>query len=108
MVVPFDFDWSGIINHDYYTLSPKISPDAKYKRMYKGMNWGDEDLKAAFEDFRELKMSFMKTITDCEYLKNENKNRLVAYIEEFYQLIGSKKDVRNEIVKKSQKLPSKK
>lgn len=108
MVVPFDFDWSGIINHDYYTLSPTISPDAKYKRMYKGMNWGDEDLEAAFEDFRELKMLFLKIITDCEYLKDENKNRLVAYIEEFYQLIGSKKDVRNEIVKKSQKLPSNK
>lgn len=105
VVVPFDFDWSGIINHSYYTLSPKIEPDAKYKRLYKGMRWSPEDLAQAFTNFKELKPSFLEVINNCDYLKANNRNKLIEYIEEFYELISSRKDVKEVIEKNSQKLP---
>lgn len=105
VVVPFDFDWSGIINHSYYTLSPKIEPNAKYKRLYKGMRWNPEELAQAFANFKELKPSFLEVINTCDFLKSKNRNKLIEYIEEFYQLINSKKDVREIIEKNSQKLP---
>ncbi|MDQ2179213.1 hypothetical protein [Marinifilum sp. D714] len=105
VVVPFDFDWSGIINHSYYTLSPKIEPDAKYKRLYKGMRWNSEELAQAFENFKELKPSFLEVISSCTYLKDENRNKLIGYIEEFYRLINSKRDVREVIEKNSPKIP---
>ncbi|WP_133250119.1 hypothetical protein [Marinifilum breve] len=105
VVVPFDFDWSGMINHSYYTLSPKIDPNAKYKRLYKGMKWSPEELEQAFTNFKELKPSFLEVISDCTYLKNKNRNKLIDYIEEFYQLINSKKDVREVIEKNAKKIP---
>ena len=105
VVVPFDFDWSGIINHPYYTLSPKIAPDAKYKRLYKGMRWSTEELEKAFSNFQKLKPDFLDLITSCKYLKTENKNKFIAYIEEFYQLIGSRRDVRMMIEKNAPKIP---
>lgn len=105
VVVPFDFDWTGIINHSYFTLSPKIDPNAKYKRLYKGMRWSPEDLQRAFTNFKELKSSFLGLINQCEYLNDNSRNKLVGYIEEFYQLINSRKDVRDVIEKKAPKLP---
>ena len=105
VVVPFDFDWSGIINHSYYTLSPRIESNAKYKRLYKGMRWSPEELEQAFTNFKELKPSFLEVINSCNYLKTNNRNKLIEYIEKFYELINSKKDVKEVIEKNSQKLP---
>ncbi len=106
VAVPYDFDWSGIINHSYFTLSPKIAPDAKYKRQYKGMHWSREDLEDAFLEFKELRKIFYEKITNCQYLNLDNKNKLISYIDEFYQLINTKRDVKNEILRKSNKIPS--
>ncbi|RUT72973.1 hypothetical protein [Ancylomarina longa] len=106
IAVPYDFDWSGIIDQEYYTQDQKIDPNAKYQRLYKGYRWGSEDLHAAFSEFQELKESFLGIIFNCPYLNSENKKRVGAYIEEFYQLITSRKDVKAVIVKKSPKIPS--
>ncbi|BAX80513.1 hypothetical protein [Labilibaculum antarcticum] len=107
VAVPFDFDWSGIINQAYFTLDPQIAPDAKYKRKYKGYKWRDEELETAFSAFNELKESFLKLISQCEYLNEENKTGLTEYVLDFYELISSKKDIRDVILKKSPKIPSK-
>ncbi|WP_320017708.1 hypothetical protein [Labilibaculum manganireducens] len=105
VAVPFDFDWSGIINQTYFTLDPQIAPDAKYKRIYKGYRWSDEELNAAFTDFNELKEAFLELISRCEYLNEENRHGVTEYILKFYELIGSKKDVRDVIRKNAPKIP---
>ncbi|WP_421920729.1 hypothetical protein [Marinifilum sp.] len=107
VAVPFDFDWSAIINHSYFTLSPKISPNAKYKRLYKGMKWSSEELQKAFANFKELKPLFLKVLNQCEYLNQPNRIKMIGYIEEFYRLINSKKDVKDVIEKKAPKIPRK-
>lgn len=105
VAVPFDFDWSGIINHTYFTLDPTIASDAKYKRKYKGYRWSDEEQNAAFTDFNELKEVFLELISQCEYLNEENRHGLTEYILKFYELIGSKKDVKDVIRKNAPKIP---
>ncbi|MBN2597522.1 MAG: hypothetical protein JXR82_12115 [Marinifilaceae bacterium] len=105
IAIPFDFDWSGIINHTYFTLDPNIASDAKYKRLYKGYRWSDEELNAAFTDFNELKEAFLELISQCEYLNEENRHGLTDYILKFYELIGSKKDVKDVILKNAPKIP---
>ncbi len=105
VVVPYDFDWSGIINHSYFTLSPKIESDAKYKRLYKGMRWSSEELQQAFTNFNELKPLFLELLNQCEHLKETNRYKLIGYIEEFYHLINSRKDVKEVIEKKAPKIP---
>jgi len=107
VAVPFDFDWSGIINHTYFTLDPQISPDAKYKRKYKGYKWSDQELKTAFSVFNELKEPFLDLISKCEYLNDESRLGLTEYVLKFYELISSKKDIREVILKKSSKIPMK-
>lgn len=105
VVVPFDFDWSSIINHKYYTLDPRIPEDAKYKRRYKSYKWSAEEFDSAFSNFKELKPSFMELISTCDYLEELNKQKLITYLEEFYQLIGSRKDIRTVIQKNALEIP---
>lgn len=105
VAVPFDFDWCGIVNHSYYTPDPNIDMKGKYKRMYKGYIWSDEQFETAFGNFKELKESFLELISENKYLNDENKQSMVNYILKFYELIASPKDVRMEIEKKAQIIP---
>lgn len=105
VAVPFDFDWAGIVNQPYFTLDPQISPDAKYKRKFKGYRWSDQELASAFSELNELKKPFLELISQCEYLNEENKQEVMEYILKFYELISSKRDTKDVILKNSPKIP---
>lgn len=106
VAVPYDFDWSAIIAHDYFVPDPQIDLEAKYKRRYKSYRWTDEEFEAAFNIFHEHRDELMIMISDFEYLDNDNRLKLLAYISEFYDLISSKSDVKEYILKKAKKLPT--
>lgn len=106
VAVPYDFDWSALIGHDYFVPDPQIDLEAKYQRRYKSYRWTDEEFEAAFNIFHEHRDELMTLISDFEYLDNDNRLKLLAYISEFYDLISSKSDVKEYILKKAKKLPT--
>jgi len=105
VAVPYDFDWSAIIAHDYFVLDPQIDLNAKYKRRYKSYRWTDEEFEATFNIFHEHRDELISLISDFEFLENDNRLKLLAYISEFYDLISSKSDVKEYILKNAKKLP---
>ncbi len=105
VAVPFDFDWCSIVGHSYYTPDPRIDVNGKYKRRYKGYLWSNEEFKNAFSDFKELKESFFKLISENKYLNEESKQSMMNYILKFYELIDSSKDIEVEIVEKARIIP---
>lgn len=106
VAVPYDFDWSAIISHDYFIPDPQIDLEAKYKRRFKSYRWTVEEFEATFDIFHEHRDELTTLISDFEYLDNDNRLKLLAYISEFYDLISSKSDVKEYILKKAKKLPS--
>ncbi len=105
VAVPFDFDWCSIVDHSYYTPDPRIDMNGKYKRRYKGFLWSDEEFENAFSNYKELKESFLKLISENKYLTEESKQGMMNYILKFYELIDSSKDIKVEIKKKAQIIP---
>ena len=105
VAVPYDFDWSAIIDHNYFVPDPQIDLEAKYKRRYKSYRWTDEEFAAAFKTFHEYRDDLMTLVSDFEFLENDNRLKLLAYISEFYDLISSKNDVKEYILKKAKKIP---
>jgi len=105
VAIPFDFDWSAIIGYDYYVPDPQIDLEAKYKRRYKSYRWSDEEFETAFAVFHEHRDELMSLISDFDFLKNDNRLKLLAYISEFYDLIASKDDVKNFLLRKAKKIP---
>ena len=106
VAIPYDFDWSAIIGHDYYVPDPQIDLDAKYKRRYKSYRWSDEEFQTAFAIFHEHRDELMSLILNFDFLRNDNRLKMLAYITEFYDIIASKDDVRNFLLKKAKKIPS--
>ena len=106
VAVPYDFDWSALIAHDYFVPDPQVDLESKYKRRYKSYRWTDEEFESAFNIFHEHREELMTLISGFEYLDSDNRLKLLAYISEFYDLISSKSDVKEYILKKAKKLPT--
>jgi len=106
VAVPYDFDWCALVGHEYFVPDPQIDLDAKYQRRYKSYQWSKEEFESAFQEFNEHKDELYSLISDFTYLENNNRLKLLAYISEFYELISSKSDVRDYLMKNAKKIPN--
>lgn len=106
VAIPYDFDWSAIISHDYFVPDPQIDLEAKYQRRYKSYRWTEEEFETAFASFHANKDDLVNLISDFTILDDENRHKLLSYISEFYDLISSKADVKEFILRKAKKIPS--
>ncbi len=75
VAVPYDFDWSAIIAHDYFVPDPQIDLEAKYKRRYKSYRWTDEEFETAFATLHEHRDDLVNLISDFTILENENRHK---------------------------------
>ena len=98
--VPYDFDWSGLVDAPYVGPSPLTERlhDSVRERLYLGVCWDDIDFQSAFSSFQEKKSAILKTITEIPGLTESNIRSATDYIEEFYELIDepvrAEKDIR--------------
>jgi len=85
VIIPYDFDYSGIIN-TYYAVPHEEQPiETVLERMYLGPERSDEQLNDIIERFRKYKDTFILTINQFEYLDQRYKTNMVRYIESFYK-----------------------
>ena len=98
--VPYDFDWSGLVDAPYVGPSPLTERlhDSVRERLYLGVCWDDIDFQSAFSSFQEKKSAILKTITEIPGLTESNIRSATDYIEEFYELIDdpvrAEKDIK--------------
>jgi hypothetical protein len=97
IVVPYDFDYSGLVNTDYAVPAENLQNQIKSvrERLYMGVCRNEEEYVRAIEEFREKKDQFYKVITDFPYLSARSKKDMINYLNEFYYMF----DKRNSIVR---------
>lgn len=87
--VPFDFDWSGLVDAPYVGPSPLTERlhDSVRERLYLGVCWEEIDFQSAFSLFQEKKSALLDTILAVPGLTESNIRNATGYIEEFFELI---------------------
>ena len=90
VAVPYDFDWSELVNAAH-TL-PKGIPVSKMasRRIYKGLCVEDSILGQTFQYLTEKKGDIENTINAFEYLPSNTKKQSIRYVRKFYSTIGNK------------------
>ncbi|MFA8436998.1 MAG: hypothetical protein ACEPOZ_21035 [Marinifilaceae bacterium] len=106
LAIPFDFDWSGLIGHSYFVPDPKIDPEAKYQRIYKSYQWNKDDLEKAIQRYLLLKDDLFLFVNTFPYLNLSNREKCIHYLSEFYEIIESKRNIKNYLVKGLPKIPN--
>ncbi len=98
--VPYDFDYAGIINANYAIPHESLPIDKITERYYMGNCMTDAEFKELKEVFLANKEAIINLFKDCELLQNFNRNSAEAYLNDFFDIISSKKLTENILFEK--------
>jgi hypothetical protein len=96
IAVPYDFDYSGLVDAHYATPAEALGLESVRQRRYLGLCRTEEEYLNAFREFMDHKTDFYKVINDFPYLNEKSKMSMIRYLDEFYLTI----DKRNTIINK--------
>ncbi len=95
--VPYDFDWSGLINIPYdspYLDHIKGSPE----RLYKGPCLHIKELEAIMNEMQQKRLEVLELFVEFPYLDDEKKSRNLQDLHLFYIMSGNRKLIREAFI----------
>ncbi len=99
--VPFDFDFSGVVNARYATVDPKLSITRVRDRMFRGYCVPPEEFPKVFDQFRQAKDAIYALYQDPigKLMKKDYVEQTLKYYDDFYKTINDPRAANREIVK---------
>jgi hypothetical protein len=99
VIVPYDFDYAGIINTEYALPSTKIPIKRVNQRLYRGFCWQNELLPAYIDHFNErraeIEAAFMSSgVTD------RRARQVQKFIDGFYDIVNDPQELQDKIMDK--------
>ncbi len=89
IAIPYDFDYSGIVNA-YYAIPPHEYPIKTVReRYYMGFCREDQEMKEIFTLFKEKKPLIYDLIGSSPWLDKKGQLNITRYLDEFYALINN-------------------
>ncbi|WP_372751642.1 hypothetical protein [Labilibaculum sp.] len=101
IAVPYDFDWASLVNAPYATPNEKLDIKSIHERLYRGYKRTSEELESIFIEFRLKKEMLYDLYTNCTYLNDDEKERVLNYFDEFYETINNPKLVKMEFINRA-------
>ncbi len=87
LVIPYDFDYSGIVGAGYAAPDPRFGIANVRQRVLRIPCFSDEILQQTVQEFIDKKAQINATVQDSEYLTETSKKDMLKYIGQFYDII---------------------
>lgn len=98
--VPYDFDFSGLVDAEYTRPEGASSSIASNRRVYLGACWSPGEFEEIFSFFRRLRPEFNSVINNMDLISKTGRNWMINYIDYFYKVIESKELIKQEFIDK--------
>lgn len=96
--VPYDFDYSGIMETRYAVPDKRLGLTGVRDRLYRGPCRTEAELDPVLERFRAKKAETLALYDALPELKESNRKQARQYLEEFYSIIERKDRVKKVLV----------
>ncbi|MEO6637431.1 MAG: hypothetical protein ABIN25_04090 [Ginsengibacter sp.] len=97
--IPYDFDYSGLVNVGYAVPSPDIGIESVRDRAYRGFARSLDELKTVIAVFKEKKESMLYYINHFELCNTRCRKDMATYLDKFYETISNNKTVENVFIR---------
>jgi hypothetical protein len=88
--IPFDFDWSGLINIPYKVPTVAGMQTRIPERVYKGPCLNNKEVKKIKKFFQDRELDLVNVYIDCSYLDDEIKIETLHKLQLFFQILENK------------------
>jgi hypothetical protein len=96
IIVPYDFDYSGIINTDYAVPYEGLGLKSVLERRYLGACRSKEEYINALKEFKDKKSEFYKVIDEFPFLNEKVKKGMRSYLDDFFSSLENGNDILNK------------
>jgi hypothetical protein len=93
IVVPYDFDWTGLVNASYAIPAENVGTQNVRERVFTGICRKKEIYTKELDLFLSKKDEFYKVINEFPYITQKVKRDMISYLESFFDQLGGKKDL---------------
>jgi hypothetical protein len=93
IVVPFDFDWCGMVNAPYAAPAEQLPIESVRTRYYRGYCRPDAELQLALDEFRQRKEKIYETCRSVPFLTEKELEKTIKYMDQFFKTIENPKAV---------------
>ncbi len=87
--VPFDFDFSGLVDAEYATVSPRLAARSVRQRVFRGVCRADTDWDAAFAHFAARRDAVLKLADEIPDLQPRERADAIDYLEAAFATFAS-------------------
>lgn len=98
VAVPYDFDFSGLVNASYAIPPPTLRINLVTQRVYRGLCHPGLDWDALFRRFEAKRGSISALIEQVPALDEAHRSQVRSYVGSFYEIIGSPEERHDDIV----------
>jgi hypothetical protein len=98
--VPYDFDFSGIVDARYAEPHPSLNMRSVTSRRYRGICETNEYMDATLQQFRANEATIRQAPSEVEGMDERTREKASRYIDDFYADIADAKSVERNLLKK--------
>jgi hypothetical protein len=97
--IPYDFDFSGLVNAPYAEPNPQLKIRSVRQRVYRGRCSNNQYLDETLALFREKEPEFRALVAALPDLTPKYEKEVTRFLDEFYEDIGSEKQIDRNIIR---------
>lgn len=99
IAVPYDFDYSGMVNTSYAKVPPAIDVPNVRTRVFRGLCRMTGSYDAVLNYYQELRPGLYALYEEAEHLSDKSKSYSIKYIDDFYKVLDNPKQFQQKVVK---------
>lgn len=96
--IPYDFDFSGMVDAPYASPSPSVGIRKVTTRIYRGLCRNNDLLPETLNRFMAQRQNFEELVEQQDGLNNKSRKDLSRYLAEFYEVLSDEQSVRKDFI----------
>ncbi|MCK5207201.1 MAG: hypothetical protein KAQ79_04250, partial [Cyclobacteriaceae bacterium] len=97
-VIPYDFDYAGIVNTNYAIPDENLGIESVTERVYRGVCMPESTIRETVKYFIDSKERIYALYQNTELLDKNNKRQTLQYLDEFYMIIENENGLKRNII----------
>jgi len=98
VAVPYDFDYSGIVNAEYAVPQKGLPIQSVTERWFLGLCRSEADIRPVIQEFLDKKQALLDCVNAFEPLLPSERRQMVSYLESFFSVIESPAKTAKQIL----------
>jgi hypothetical protein len=93
-IVPYDFDFSGLVNTAYSAPDERLGIETVKDRLYRGLPITKDELATVLDYYNQKKAAIYALINSFDLLSSRSKKDMTSYLDGFYATINKPKEAQ--------------